>query len=180
VPILIHPLAGTDEDAIERLLDAAFGTDRHRRTAYRLRDGVSALAELSFAAIDRGELVGVLQCWPVELTNADESAVPLVLLGPVAVWPERQQHGIGRTLMRAALATADAIGADPLILIGDPEYYERLFGFHAAPTQGWELPGPFERHRLLARIPDGRTLPRTGHVRPRLDEAAVQNAAPVD
>jgi predicted N-acetyltransferase YhbS len=180
VPILIHPIAGTDPDEIERLLDAAFGTDRHGRTAYRLREGVTALPELSFAARDRGELVGVLQCWPVELAQAGGSSVPLVLLGPVAVWPERQQHGIGRTLMRAALATADAINADPLILIGDPEYYERLFGFHAAPTQEWELPGPFERRRLLARVPDGRALPRTGHVRPRLGAPAVQNAAMVD
>jgi predicted N-acetyltransferase YhbS len=179
VPILIHPIARADPAEIEQLLDAAFGTDRHRRTAYRLREGVSAIPELSFAAFDRGALVGVLQCWPVELVQPDGEAVPLVLLGPVAVWPDRQQHGIGRTLMRAALATADATGADPLMLIGDPEYYERLFGFHAAPTQQWELPGPFERRRLLARVPDGRTLPRTGQVRARLVQPAVQNTAAV-
>jgi predicted N-acetyltransferase YhbS len=179
VPILIQPIARADPHEIERLLDGAFGADRRGRTAYRLREGVSALPELSFAAFDRGALVGVLQCWPVELAQADGSTMPLVLLGPVAVRPERQQHGIGRTLMRAALATADAIGADPLMLIGDPEYYERLFGFHAAPTQAWELPGPFERRRLLARVPEGRTLPLTGHVRPRADPPAVQNAAAV-
>lgn len=177
MPILIHPIARADPDEIELLLDAAFGPDRHRRTAYRLREGVSAVPDLSFAAFDRGALVGVVQCWPVELVQADDSAVPLVLLGPVAVVPDRQQHGIGRTLMRAALATADATAADPLMLIGDPEYYERLFGFHAGPTQGWELPGPFERRRLLARVPEGRTLPTTGYVRPRQVAAAVQNAA---
>jgi predicted N-acetyltransferase YhbS len=177
VPILIHPIARADPGEVEMLLDAAFGRDRHRRTAYRLREGVSAIPELSFAAFDRGALVGVVQCWPVELARDDGTAVPLILLGPVAVWPDRQQHGIGRTLMRAALATADATAADPLILIGDPEYYERLFGFHAGPTQGWELPGPFERHRLLARVPEGRALPRTGHVRPRHVATAVLNHA---
>ncbi|MDB5688544.1 MAG: N-acetyltransferase [Sphingomonas bacterium] len=176
MPILILPIARAAPEAIEALLDAAFGADRHRRTAYLLRKGVAMIPELSFAAFDRGLLVGVVQCWPVELVPGDGDAVPLVLLGPVAVSPERQQHGIGRTLMRASLATADAIAAPPLMLIGDPEYYERLFGFHAAPTSGWELPGPFERRRLLVRLTGGRTLPPAGHVRPRGATPPVQLA----
>lgn len=162
MPILIHPLADADPADVERLLDAAFGTDRHRRTAYRLRAGVAAIPGLSFGAFDRAELVGTLQCWPLALTAADRTATPLVLLGPVAVTPPRQKHGVGRTLMRAALAAADAGAADPLVLIGDPEYYERLFGFHAAPTQCWELPGPVERRRLLVRLTEGRTVPAGG------------------
>jgi predicted N-acetyltransferase YhbS len=183
LPILTLPIARADPAEVETLLDAAFGTDRHGRTAYRLRHGVAAIPELSFAAFDRGTLVGVIQCWPVELappTQGDDDApVPLVLLGPVAVAPERQQHGIGRTLMRASLATADAIGAPPLMLIGDPEYYERLFGFHAGPTAEWELPGPFERRRLLVRLTGGRTLPRVGHIRPRHEPASVQLATAI-
>lgn len=167
MPILILPLSHADPDDVETLLDAAFGRDRHRRTAYRLRAGVAAIAGLSFGAFDRDRLVGTLQCWPVALAGADGPAEPLILLGPVAVVPERQQHGIGRMLMRAALAAADASGADPLMLIGDPEYYERLFGFHAAPTQGWTLPGPFERRRLLVRLSEGRSLAAAGHVGPR-------------
>ena len=46
----------------------------------------------------------------------------------------------------------------PLMLIGDPEYYGRFFGFTAARTGAWRLPGPFEQRRLLARgdgVPDG-------------------------
>lgn len=174
MPILTLPIVRAVPAEIEALLDAAFGTDRHGRTAYRLREGVALIPELSFAAFDRGVLVGVVQCWPVELVPTEGEAVPLVLLGPVAVSPERQQHGIGRTLMRASLATADATGAPPLMLIGDPEYYERLFGFHAAPTAGWELPGPFERRRLLVRLTGGRTLPQAGHVRPRPGTPPVQ------
>jgi len=167
VPILIHPIADADPAGVERLLDRAFGPDRHGRTAYRLREGVAAMPDLSFSAIDRGELVGTLQCWPIELASPDGSATPLVLLGPVAVQPERQRHGIGRGLMRAALAAADASAADPLVLIGDPEYYERLFGFHAAPTQGWTLPGPVERRRLLVRLTEGQTVPAEGLLGPR-------------
>jgi predicted N-acetyltransferase YhbS len=35
------------------------------------------------------------------------------------------------------------------VLVGDAPYYNR-FGFSAARTSNLRLPGPFERHRLLA------------------------------
>ncbi len=81
---------------------------------------------------------------------------PLVMVGPVAVAPERQQERIGRRLMERTLAAADAEGAaigDGLMLIGDPEYYGRFFAFTADRTGKWRLPGPVERRRLLARGP---------------------------
>ena len=37
-----------------------------------------------------------------------------------------------------------------MILVGDAPYYGR-FGFTAAKTGALWMPGPFERHRLLAR-----------------------------
>ena len=147
------PIGQVDADAVERLLDRAFGRDRHGRTAYLLRAGTQAIAALSFAALNGDELLGTIQCWPVWFTgNGDgngRARVPLVLVGPVAVAPERQQNGVGRQLMAALLAAADA--DDALMLIGDPEYYGRFFGFSAARTADWRLPGPVEHHRLLAR-----------------------------
>ena len=136
--------------AVEHLLDRAFGVDRHRRTAYRLRTGVAALVGPSLAAIEDEALIGSIQLWPVVFHGDDGRAVPLILVGPVAVAPERQQGGIGRRLTAAAL---ERIGDMPLMLIGDPEYYGRFFGFSAAATGAWRLPGPVERHRLLARGP---------------------------
>jgi len=66
--------------------------------------------------------------------------------------PPHQQHGIGHALMAHMLAAAEATGAaDALMLIGDPEYYGRFFAFTADRTAAWRLPGPVERHRLLAR-----------------------------
>ncbi len=38
-----------------------------------------------------------------------------------------------------------------MAMIGDPEYYGRFFGFTADATANWELPGPVERRRLLAK-----------------------------
>lgn len=153
------PIADVPADAVEALLDAAFGADRHGRTAYRLREGMAAIPELSFAALEAGALVGSIQCWPVVLRCDDGDAVPMVMVGPVAVSPARQNVGIGRALMRQAIEVAGGggiEGGDALMLIGDPEYYAQ-FGFDDVATGKWRLPGPFEARRLLARggaVPD--------------------------
>lgn len=173
---MIHlaPIAAAQPADIESLLDAAFGPDRHGRTAYKLRAGVEALPDLSLAAFDEaGVLVGTIQCWPVELATADGRRCPLALVGPVAVRPDRQRDGVGRQLMEAMLAAADAGLADSLILIGDPEYYERFFAFTAEATGGWEVPGPVERRRLLARLRGPAPLPAVGRLQPRREAAAV-------
>ncbi len=165
--IRIVPMAAVAAESVEQLLDRAFGADRRGRTAYRIREGTAALPALSFAALDAdGALLGTIQCWPVALHHGEGGeASPLVMLGPVAVDPAVQRGGIGRRLTAAALAAADAAGVDALMLIGDPEYYGRFFGFSAERTAGWQVPGPVERHRLLARgagVPD-----RAGMLGPR-------------
>jgi predicted N-acetyltransferase YhbS len=148
VTVLV-PLDQIDPQAVEALLDRAFGADRHMRTAYRIRLGTAAIPELSFAALHDGEtLAGTIQCWPVALSCDGGGSTPLVMVGPVAVEPRWQKEGVGRALMERML---DIAGDAPLMLIGDPEYYGRFFGFVADKTSGWRLPGPFEPHRLLAR-----------------------------
>ncbi len=154
------PLSSVRADDIENLLDQAFGADRHLRTAYLLRQGMSAIDHLSFAILDGEDLVGSIQCWPVLVDTAK-----LVLVGPVAVSPERQNQGIGHQLMHAALG---ALLPDdgPMVMIGDAEYYNR-FGFVADETGGWVLPGPWDPQRLLLRNPQGVKLPQTGMLGPR-------------
>lgn len=161
--ITLSPLVDAVPQEIERLLDAAFGADRHTRTAYRLREGMAAIPDLSLAAREDQRLIGSLQCWPIALQSAD-GATPLILLGPVAILPARQRQGIGRMMMREMLARTRE--RDPLVLIGDPEYYGLHFGFTADATADWVLPGPFERRRLLA-LTGGRDLPSHGKLGPR-------------
>ena len=170
------PLAEADPAEIERVLDEAFGPDRHGRTAYRIRAGTEWLRALSFAAFDEsGELVGTIQAWPVALTGAagdgQVRAHPLIMIGPVAILPERQGQGFGRALMAAqaaALEAGVAEGAAPLpqMLIGDKSYYGK-FGFSEAP-RGWKCPGPWEPERLLVRAENLAVLPREGMLGPWL------------
>ena len=162
----ITPLSQADPQRIEALLDAAFGADRHARTAYRIREGMGAIQELSFAAFDGDDLIGTIQSWPVAVAGA-----PVVLVGPVAVLPDRQRGGIGRMLMERLIAAAPDM---PMAMIGDPEYYGRFFGFAADATSGWDVPGPVERRRLLAR--NAGDLPKRGMLGPRTFALAGANA----
>ena len=129
------PIATVDPAAVEALLDRAFGRDRHAKTAYRLREGVAPIPELSFAAIEDGVLAGTIQCWPVEIAGDDGDVRPLVLVGPVAVEPARQRGGLGKELMHQALDAAVELDLDgAMMLVGDPEYYGRFWGFSAEAT----------------------------------------------
>lgn len=145
------PLADVEADSVEALLDAAFGADRHGRTAYRLRAGMAAIPALSFALLENDALIATIQCWPVAHRGVDGVVTPLVMVGPVAVKPDQQRDGHGRRLMMHMLKAAERAADAALMMVGDPEYYSRFFGFTADATGAWDLPGPFEAHRLLAR-----------------------------
>jgi len=161
-------LSDIEPQAVEDLLDAAFGTDRFGRTAYRIRAGVDAVPALSFALVEDGALVGTIQCWPVAHRTPDGAATPLVMVGPVAVRPDLQRGGHGRALMAHMLEAAETQADSALMMIGDPEYYGRFFGFDADATGAWDLPGPYEKRRLLARAVNGHALPTgAGMIGPR-------------
>lgn len=162
------PLSDIEPQAVEDLLDAAFGSDRFGRTAYRIRAGVDAVPALSFALVEDGLLTGTIQCWPVAHRSASGAATPLVMVGPVAVRPDVQRGGHGRALMAHMLEAAETRADSALMMIGDPEYYGRFFGFDADATGAWDLPGPFEARRLLARAVNGHSLPTdAGMIGPR-------------
>ncbi|WP_448660489.1 GNAT family N-acetyltransferase [Sphingomonas sp. CJ99] len=167
---LLEPLDRFSHAHREALLDRAFGPDRHGRTAYRIRAGTTAIASLSTGLADAGgQLIGMIQAWPVALALDTGGSIPMTMIGPVAVDPDHQGRGIGQVLMAKCLAAADQSslpGTDALMLIGDPEYYGRFHGFTADRTAHWRLPGPVEVRRLLARgaaVPDA-----TGLVVPRI------------
>jgi predicted N-acetyltransferase YhbS len=94
------------------------------------------------------------------------------MVGPVAVLPDLQRGGHGRAMMDAVVAAARAQAIDPLMMIGDPEYYGRFWGFSAEGTGGWDAPGPFERKRLLALPVDGRVVGGRGMLGPRITVTA--------
>lgn len=143
-PFAIRAERASDVATRETLLDASFGESRHARTCQRLRDGRAPAEGLAFSAVRNGKLVGTVRLWHVSA-----GGVPALVLGPLAVDASCRSLGIGAALMTHALAVAKARGHGAVILRGDAAYYSR-FGFSAEKTGKLDLPGPFERERLLA------------------------------
>lgn len=133
--------------AIDHLLDLSFGPGRFAKTAYRLREGVDPIADLSYVAMDlRDGLIGSLRFWPVRI--ADQHLA--IMLGPLAVDPAHRSTGVGMSLMITALGKAAYLGHRICVLVGDEPYYARI-GFSRASALGLTFPGPVDPARLLAR-----------------------------
>lgn len=162
----IEPGSAPLRAPLSALLDAAFGVDRHLKTAYRLRDGVAEIEDLWFVALSRGVLKASIQYWPVTVAGEDCAVVPALLLGPIAVCEDLRGKGIGQALIETSLAVAALNGHHQVILVGDAPYYTRV-GFSTRNTQGLSLPGPFDPARLLSRqIREGAALPQSGQILP--------------
>lgn len=142
----IKPENGIDTQLIEDLLDQAFGLERRILTSYRLREGVSPIAELSYAAWQGDVLVGSLRFWPITIDRRWDA----LLLGPLAVDPAIRGQGCGIALMRAGLARATELGHERVILVGDEPYYARV-GFARVLDDTLVMPGFVDPDRLLFR-----------------------------
>jgi len=134
-----------DIEAREALLDRAFGEARTRKSSERLREDRLPAEGLSLIAADGRRVVGTARLWNI----ACGTGQPALLLGPVAVADDCRNQGIGGALVRRAIAAARKLGHAAIVLVGDAPYYGR-FGFSNAKTGALWMPGPFERHRLLA------------------------------
>lgn len=134
-----------DIAAREELLDEAFGKRRWRKSSQRLRDGRLPAEGLAFIAADGQRVVGTARLWTITCGTGQTA----LLLGPVAVTSDCRKRGIGGAMVRHALAAARRSGHRAIVLVGDAAYYSR-FGFSAEKTAALRMPGPFERHRLLA------------------------------
>src|SRR4029077_9395138 len=128
----------------EALLDVSYGPVRFSKTSERLREG--RLPDLSFVATRGRRLVGTVRLWDVSAGPGR----PALLLGPLAVAPDCRKRGIGSTLVQAALREAVRLAHRAVLLVGDAPYSGRC-GYSSEKSGALWLPGPYERHRLLAR-----------------------------
>ena len=140
----------TDTPQVEALLDAAFGPARTRNSAHVLRQGLTEVDGLSFVAADGDEILGCIHFWPMTVEPEAGGTPPegVLLLGPLAVHPDRHGNGIGQALVDRGIAAARAQGHRAAILVGDPAYYGR-FGFQRELVEGVHVPGEADQRRVL-------------------------------
>jgi predicted N-acetyltransferase YhbS len=159
--LTILPETPNDAQAIERLHERTFGPGRFVLSAYRLREHVEHILDLSFTARIGTLLVGSVRQLPVCVGDT-----PALVLGPLTVEPPFRGRGVGRALLDRALADARAKGHRLVFLVGDEPYYSRV-GFKAVPKGRAIMPGPVDYARLLvAELVEGAFDGVSGVIRP--------------
>jgi predicted N-acetyltransferase YhbS len=141
--LTILPESAGDAQAIERLHERTFGPGRFVLSAYRIREHVDHVLELSFTARIGTLLVGSVRQLPICVGET-----PALLLGPLTVEPPFRSHGVGRQLLERALKDAKTKGHALVLLVGDEAYYSRA-GFKPVPKGRVTMPGPVDYSRLL-------------------------------
>ena len=123
----------SDIPAILALTRAAFAQATH--SDGNEQDIVDALRAdgdltLSLVATNMDEaIVGHIAFSPVTISDGTQGWYGA---GPISVMPTRQRSGIGSQIAEEGIERMIALGAQGIVLLGDPGYYER-FGFHTDP-----------------------------------------------
>jgi len=137
---VIRPEQPADHDAIRRVVAAAFNSTSEADLVEAIRAAPEYIAELALVAELDGTVVGHVM---VSLTYLDDGTTQhqIFQLSPLAVAPEHQGDGVGSALVRGVLDRAKELGAEFVILEGDPRYYSR-FGFEPCAPYGIHIDLP--------------------------------------
>jgi predicted N-acetyltransferase YhbS len=164
--LTILPETAKDAQAIARLHERTFGPGRFALSAYRLREHVDHLLDLSFTARIGTLLVGSVRQLPITIGDT-----PALMLGPLTVEPPFRGRGVGRALLERALGDARARGHRLVVLVGDEPYYGNV-GFKKIPKGRAIMPGPVDPDRLLvAELVEGTFDNVSGAIRPDWSKA---------
>lgn len=150
--VIIRPERPGDEDAIRRVVEAAFTDHPHSEgTEPEIVDRLRADGDLllSLVAERDGAIIGHAAYSAAVLSNGEPG---WYTLGPIGVLPAEQGHGTARKLIEAGAEHLRMHGAKGIVLLGDPDLYGR-FGFIrstplsvAGPLASYFQVLPFTRH----------------------------------
>src|SRR3954453_15273215 len=159
--LTISAETANDAQAIERLHERTFGPGRFVLSAYRLREHVDHLLDLSFTARIGTLLAGSVRLLPVCIGDSQA-----LLLVPLTVEPPFRARGFGRALLYRARKGAKERGHWLVLLVGDEAFYRRV-GFKPVPKGRATMPGPVDYRRLLvAELVEGAFADVSGAIRP--------------
>jgi predicted N-acetyltransferase YhbS len=168
----IAPEAAVSVTSVEHLYDRVFGPPRFRKASHGFRTGLAPVSALSWIAREGDATIGAIRYWPILVGAAGERAL---LLGPLAVAPDRMRRGIGTALITKTLGLAARAGHDLVLLVGDPNYYRR-FGFVPATPVGFVMLGETRPERLQVRSLQRQSLLRADGVLRRSPDLAALRA----
>jgi len=126
--LIIRNESRADHAAISHVIEQAFKDQQYSShteqfIVHALRDAQQLT--ISLVAVLNQDVVGHVAISPVSISSGVDGWFGL---GPIAVAPEWQHHGVGSALMNTALKQLKATGAAGCVVLGDPHFYAQ-FGF---------------------------------------------------
>ncbi len=118
--ISIRPENAQDIAAIHEVNTAAFGRPGEADLVDALR--VQGQIVLSLVAVQDEQIVGHILFSPVVIVNDDKEFLAIGL-GPMAVLPQHQGHGIGSQLVQHGVDMLRAKGHEVVVVLGHPRFY---------------------------------------------------------
>lgn len=154
---MIRPAEPGDAAGIRAVHEAAFPTGAEADLVAALTREGDAI--VSLVEERQSEIVGHVLLSRMAVTG-DGHPVRALGLAPVGVLPGFQGGGIGKELIEAALAIAQATGEELVFVLGEPDYYTR-FGFSAETAAPFASPYASPYFMALALQP-GFAMPAQG------------------
>ncbi|GAB5348549.1 GNAT family N-acetyltransferase [Alteriqipengyuania sp. 357] len=122
-----------DIPAICALTRAAFAkADRSDGNEHEIVNALRASGDLSLSLVSTNmdeAIIGHIAFSPVRISDGTGN---WYAAGPVSVMPTRQRAGIGSQLAEAGIERMRELGAEGIVLLGEPGLYER-YGFRPDP-----------------------------------------------
>jgi putative acetyltransferase len=126
--LLIREEVASEREAIHKVHENAFDSPLEAKLVDLLR--LRGKSSISLVAEEYGKVIGHVMFSPVDIDPPSPGWNTLGL-APIGVIPERQRQGVGKALINGGLMMCRSNGVGAVVLLGDPEYYQR-FGFKRA------------------------------------------------
>ena len=136
----IRTESAADWPAVSAVVAEAFGSPVEAKLVESIRASPEFLPELSLVAELGEQVVGHVMISYATLRNG-ETAKPIAMLSPLAVFPQFQRLGVGSALVKEVTRRADDRGEPVVVLEGSPVFYGRL-GFEYSVPYGIHLTLP--------------------------------------
>ena len=148
-----------DYEEVEKVIEESFKTaeftdnDEHNLVR-RLRKSAEFIKELSLIAEDNNKIVGHILLTKAFIKNNNRECETLAL-APLAVLPDYQNRGIGKSLINMSIERARELGYKSIVVLGHENYYPK-FGFKKTSDYGIKAPFdvPDEAYMILELIPN--------------------------
>jgi putative acetyltransferase len=133
---MLNIIPETNEEIakIRQVIIDAFGRTEEADLVDKIRHSPNFIPELSLIAVENQQVLGHILFSRIVL-EAPQQTIPALVLAPLAVISSRQHQGIGSKLIQAGLSKCCELDHAIVIVIGEPNYYQR-FGFQTASEFG--------------------------------------------